>query len=313
MIHVRGNVMLRRFAIVVVLIAPACGGEPSTSASNEAGGSSAAGSAGAGSDSDAAAGGGAEGGTVAEAGASGSGGSSGAAGEGAPGPDGQDASLYVATFAEEFDTGFDTSVWNDHIWYESSDPTKNYAVEGGSLKIWPERNAAGNFVNRTIDTDGKYTQTYGFFEMRAKLPIGKGVWPAFWIFNHIGDRRPEIDIMEAYPGGGPSSGWGDADLHPIAYGATIWLDAGQQGGAKMIATPDLSADFHTYGLKWEPSKQSFFFDGNEVYSAAVSMNDPMYIILDLWFGSASGQPDASTPTGPSNAFEVSYVRAWQLK
>jgi hypothetical protein len=42
------------------------------------------------------------------------------------------------------------------------------------------------------------------------------------------------------------------------------------------------------------------------------MSDPMYIVLSLWFGSASGTPDASTPTGRSNAFEINYVRAWRI-
>lgn len=91
--------------------------------------------------------------------------------------------------------------------------------------------------------------------MQAKLPVGKGVWPAFWLLGRHGDPRPEIDIMEAYPGGGPDSGWGDANLHPV----------------------------------------------------------PMFVLLDLWFGSASGTPDATTPTGEGNAYEVRYVRVWQLK
>lgn len=233
---------------------------------------------------------------------------------GEAGPDGQDPDDWVRTFTEEFEGGFDTAVWNDHIWYESANPTVNYRVQGGYLEIWPERDATGAFFNRTIDTDGNYEQTYGFFEMEARLPRGKGTWPAFWIFNHLGDRRPEIDIMEAYPGG---EGWGATDAEgvriPVAYGATIWIDASVQGGAAMISTPDLSADFHTYGLKWEAGRQTFYFDGVEVYAADVAMSDPMYLMLDLWFGSASGQPDDSTPTGPGNAYQVSYVRAWRAR
>jgi beta-glucanase (GH16 family) len=227
-------------------------------------------------------------------------------------PYGQVASGYTLSFQDEFNT-FNTSVWNDRIWYEASNPTKNYTVSNGSLKIWPQRDATGKFFNRTIDTDGKYYQTYGYFEIEAKLPIGKGTWPAFWLFNHIGTRRPEIDIMEAYAGGGPNSGWSDANLHPTAYAPTIWLDAGRLGGTKTILTPDLSAGFHKYALKWEPNKQTFYFDGKEVYSANVTMPDPMYIMLDLWYGSASGQPDSTTPTGISNSYEINYVRAWKFK
>ena len=218
---------------------------------------------------------------------------------------------FTLTFQDEFDT-WNTAKWNDTIWYEASNPTKNYAVSNGSLKIWPQRDATGKFFNRTIDTDGKYYQTFGYFEVEAKLPVGKGTWPAFWLFNHIGTRRPEIDVMEAYAGGGPNSGWSDANLHPTAYAPTVWIDAGNLAGTKTILSSDLSAAFHKYAVKWEANKQTFYFDGREVFSVNVSMGDPMYIMLDLWFGSASGQPDSTTPTGVGNSYEVNYVRAWKL-
>jgi beta-glucanase (GH16 family) len=229
-----------------------------------------------------------------------------------PQPFGQTGKFSLA-FSDEFNgSTLDAAKWNDRIWYETANATKNYAVSNGSLKIWPQRDATGKFFNRTIDTDGKYYQTYGFFEIEAKLPIGKGTWPAFWLFNHIGTRRPEIDIMEAYAGGGPNSGWSDANFHPTAYAATIWIDAGNLGGTKTMVTSDLSAAFHKYALKWEAGMQTFYFDGKPVYSKAVAMPDPMYIMLDLWYGSASGQPDNTTPTGIGNSYEVNYVRAWKL-
>jgi beta-glucanase (GH16 family) len=222
------------------------------------------------------------------------------------------------TFDEEFNS-YDSSKWNDHIWYQSSDATKNYTVESGALKIWPQPNASGNFVDRTIDTDGKFYQTYGYFEMEAKLPYGKGTWPAFWLLNHdsAAPYRPEIDILEAYAGGGPNSGWSDASLHPTTFSSTIWpqgIDGGPQGGFKMFENlGDLSSTFHKYAVKWEPSKITFYYDGTQVYSVNVSMSDRMYILLDLWFGSASGTPDSTTPTGKTNSYTVNYVRAWQFK
>ncbi len=227
-------------------------------------------------------------------------------------PYGQTGTNWTMTFSDEFTgTALNAARWNDTIWYETSNPTKNYTVSNGSLKIWPQRDATGKFFNRTIDTDGKYYQTYGYFEIEAKLPIGKGTWPAFWLFNHIGSRRPEIDIMEAYAGGGPASGWSDANFHPTAYAPTVWIDASRLAGTKTILTSDLSAAFHKYAVKWEANKQTFYFDGREVYSLAVTMPDTMYIMLDLWYGSASGQPDNSTPTGIGNSYEINYVRAWK--
>jgi beta-glucanase (GH16 family) len=230
-------------------------------------------------------------------------------------PYGQNASQYTAlTFDEEFDNGFNTNVWNDHDWYETANSTQNYNVANGTLNIWPQQDSTGNFFNRTIDTDGKFYQTYGYFEIEAKLPVGKGTWPAFWLFNHIGNRRPEIDIMEAYAGG--TSPWGqviNGQPHPTMFSSTIWKDETVQAGMQKVNTGDLSTAFHKYAIKWEPNKQTFYFDGQPVFTANVTMSDPMYIMLDLWFGSASGTPDGTTPTGPGNAYQVNYVRAWQLK
>lgn len=230
-------------------------------------------------------------------------------------PYGQKASDYVLTFAEEFDS-FNPSVWNDHIWYEKPNPTKNFTVEKGVLKIWPQRDATGKFFNRTLDTDGRFEQKYGYFEMEAKLPRGKGTWPAFWLFAHPGKRRPEIDIMEAYPGG--IDPWGYTDdsgvSRPTAYGATVWLDEGVSAGTRQYdAGKDLSARFHKYAAKWEPGRITFYLDGKETYFVEAHMTDPMYIIVDLWFGSSSGEPDESTPTGKANSFEINYIRAWQFR
>ena len=232
-------------------------------------------------------------------------------------PFGQDANAYALTFSEEFNA-LDTNLWNDAMWYEKSNATKNYAVEDGKLKIWPQRDASGKFFNRTLDTDGKYYQTYGYFEVEAKLPMGKGTWPAFWLFNHINERRPEMDVMEAYAGG--AAPWGFKDdqgiAHPQAYAPTVWKGdkEGQLVGTRQYDTgTDLSAGFHKYAVKWEPNKQTYYFDGKEVLVVNTTMGDPMYLMLDLWYGSASGTPDDSTPQGKQNSFEVNYVRAWKFK
>lgn len=141
-----------------------------------------------------------------------------------PEPYGQDASLYTLSFDDEFvGNALDSTKWTDHIWYDQATSTHDYAVGGGSLKIWPERNSAGQFAERILVTDKKYYQTYGYFEMEAKLPIGAGSWPAFWLLNSDSptNGEPEIDIMEAYSGD-TTGYWGDANKHPIRYGATFF-------------------------------------------------------------------------------------------
>ena len=239
-----------------------------------------------------------------------------------PAPFGQNASLYKLTFADEFENGFNSAVWNNRIFYDTTSANPiNYTVENGALKIWPMLNSAGKYFDRTIDTDGKYTQTYGYFEIEAKLPIGAGTWPAFWLFNHIGARRPEIDIMEAYAGG--ADPWGstvNGQRHPTQYGVTIWregsVDLGRdQIGMAKIPTADLSAAFHKYALKWEPNGFTAYFDGQQVYTVGGSMPDPMYLMLDLWFGGTSGTPSTTNTgmQGKANSYEIRYIRAWQFK
>lgn len=250
------------------------------------------------------------------------------------GPTGEDASQYTMTFDDEFNgTSLDTAKWNDHQWYENNNPTVNYAVENGALEIWPQRDSTGNFFDRTLTTDGKFSQAYGFYEIEAKLPYGKGTWPAFWLYGHPCETssntcRPEIDVMEAYAGGGPGSGWSDSNLHPNNYGMTLhqanpdYSVSNVPYATKMrdfspfSTTPvDLSASFHKYGVKWDPMSITFYFDGKPIgtsYADTTSYyKQAMYLNLDLAFGSVSGTPDSTTPTGKSNAYVVNYIRVWK--
>ena len=235
-------------------------------------------------------------------------------------PFGQNPNLYtLPTFWDEFEgTSLDRSKWNDIIWYNPPDEVSaaiNYKVSNGSLKIWP----LSPYKNRTIDTDGKFTQLYGYFEIEAKLCRGRGVWPAFWLFAHPGSLRPEIDIMEAWPGGGPSTGWGTSDLRPDTFAFTAWSDTITRiGGSKLrdyLGAQLLDNTFHIYGLKWESNGVTMYFDGQQLGPKILySYTHPMYIMLDLWYGGPSGTPNTSeTPQGETNSFEIKYVRAWQFK
>lgn len=243
----------------------------------------------------------------------------------APTPFGQDSSRYALAFAEEFDgNALDPSRWNDRIWYLPRSGSPDCRVAHGKLKIWPHRDAAGRWLERIINTDGKFYQTYGYFEMEAKLPYGRGLWPAFWLINRDDQSmpnplRPEIDIMEAYPGEGRGY-WSKIDLKPIAYSVTIWpVGAQGQKGSKdaagrgVVKTPDLSAGFHKYGMQWEPKKISFFFDGKPVYSLNVEISHRMFLLVNLQYGSESGNPDSTTPAHPGNAFEINYIRTWLIR
>lgn len=229
----------------------------------------------------------------------------------------QDVSLFSLAFQDEFNsTSLDRTKWSDHIWYDPPSDTRDYGVSDGKLKIWPQPDASGRFRERILTTAGKFEQTYGYFEMEAKLPVGAGCWPAFWLLNSDSPPgEPEIDVMEAYPGD-RSGYWANAKQHPMRYSVSYFQKGANQPGLQGTSAPltsDLSAAFHKYGVKWEPGKLSFYFDGKLVYSADVSMTRKMYILVDMQYGSASGPVDGTTPLGPGNSFEINYVRAWKFK
>jgi beta-glucanase (GH16 family) len=241
-------------------------------------------------------------------------------------PVGQSQGAWTLSFADEFSgPSLDTSKWSDQIWYgdRNADGTVNYDLSDGVLRMWPALNRSGQFFNRTFHSDGKFQQKYGYFEARMNLPRGRGAWPAFWLLGRYDGQapyRPEIDIMEAYPGGGDSSGWGTSDLRPTTYGVSFHTDNGSEAtrssaGPFKVTQPDLSADFNVYGFKWESGGRMAWYlngvqQGTTVFPGLDSQAMSLY--LDLWFGSASGTPNiAETPRGPSNSFEVDYVRVWR--
>lgn len=279
----------------------------------------------------------------------GTGGGTGDTGTGGSGPTpvGPSAALYGPIhFQDEFSgTALNTLNWNDEIWYGDNDgeahTQQNYSVTNGSLHIWPYQNPSGKWMRRTIDTDGKQYLKYGFYEARMKLNQGYGTWPAFWIFNHVGDQRPEIDIMEAYPGGSvrpgapAGSNWGTTDSvsKPLNFAATAHRTLGSTIGQRKrieegLGNSDLSADYHVYGCHWDSEGIQFYFDGQPMGSklltgGALTTYD-MYFMLDLWYGTTSGDGQtAGDPNAPpsgvnqpvkgiGNSFIIDYFRCWPL-
>jgi beta-glucanase (GH16 family) len=152
-----------------------------------------------------------------------------------------------------------------------------------------------------LTTYRSFTQQGGYFEMRAKLPAGKGIWPAFWMLPADGSWPPELDAMEVL-GHDPSTIF--MTVHSNLTGAHTQT----QGSAKV---PDTSAAFHTYGVLWEASKITWYFDGQPVYTTAPpsDLNKPLYILVNLAVGGDwPGNPDATTPF-PA-VYQIDYVRAY---
>jgi beta-glucanase (GH16 family) len=159
--------------------------------------------------------------------------------------------------------------------------------------------------------------TYGFYEVRAKLPCARGTWPAIWMLPTKMVEWPddgEIDIMEQV-GAEPNLIY--ASLHT---GLFNHVQKTQRSVQKLL--PASCSAFHTYQLDWKPDSITIGFDGRAFMrvrnnqpggKGAWPFNTPFYMILNLAMGgdwaAAKGMDDAALP----QRMEVDYVRVWQRR
>lgn len=106
-----------------------------------------------------------------------------------------------------------------------------FHVDNGVLTITAQPLDGDNYASGLILTSSTFDQTYGYFEMRAQLPEGQGLWPAFWMAASDGTWPPELDIMEVL-GNDPTK------LYTTAH--TRGLDGGDGGVGFAPDIPDLS-------------------------------------------------------------------------
>jgi len=154
------------------------------------------------------------------------------------------------------------------------------------------------YTSGIITTDHSFSQTYGYFEMRAELPTGQGIWPAFWLLPTDQSWPPEIDVMEMI------------GSKPNELNATIHYGNNQSTGFA-INEPGMTTGFHTYGVDWEPDYITWYFDGNAIAKTATpaGMNKPMYMLANLAVGGDwPGSPDGTTPF-PAD-MKIDYIRAY---
>lgn len=159
------------------------------------------------------------------------------------------------------------------------------------------------YYSGLLTTRQSFSQTYGYFEIKAELPTATGTWPAFWLLPANGHNPPEIDVLEA-------KGQETGDLHESLHDTS--LSGGQTGGTSYL--PDASSGFHTYGLLWDPSHLTYYVDGHEVYQVATpaDLNQPMYLVINEAVGAWAGTPDPSQYGGAASSFAIDYVRAYSL-
>lgn len=165
-----------------------------------------------------------------------------------------------------------------------------------------------NFASGAIFSWDSFTQTYGWFEARMKMPPPlAGLWPAFWLLPVNKTWPPEIDIVEQVA---KEPNKVNVNMH-VAASET----GSKTGGGSFVHSAPLSADFHTYGVDWRKDRTAFYFDGKKIFERATpaSHNVPMYVIVDLAVGGTwPGEPDVTGAVDYSKAdLEIQYVRVWQ--
>ncbi len=240
---------------------------------------------------------------------------------------------WALTFRDEFDepagTGVDTAKWtpvnkgdgfgNNELQFYT-DRTDNARTDGdGSLiiEVREESYMGREYTSARLESIDTFVQTYGRFEIRAKLPFGQGIWPAFWLLgNDIGEVSwpacGEIDIME-HVGRTPSTNYGS--LHGPGYsgGNPLSEQYMLENGARF------ADDFHEYAVEWEPDVVRWYVDENlyetrtpaDVPQGGEWVYDhPFFMILNVAVGGAfPGSPDDTT-TFPQRLL-VDYVRVYE--
>lgn len=226
---------------------------------------------------------------------------------------------------ENFDKpSLDETVWN----YELGDgcpnlcgwgnnerqiyTTQNHEIEDGKLIIHAKKE--GNVYSSTkITTKDKKVFQYGRMEARAKLPIGHGIWPAFWMLgqniSQVGwPKCGEIDILE-YIGREPQMVF--TTLHTQAsHGNTI--------NTKKTKIPEIEEGFHVFAFDWSKDKMDFFVDDVLVYTFQPEVknedtwpfNNPFYFILDVAIGGNFGGPAVDDTIFPQD-FIIDYIKVYQ--
>jgi len=225
------------------------------------------------------------------------------------------------TFSDEFNSQskVNTTKWNtfyrhspaiinSELEYYSPDAFKSTAT---TLKIAGEKrgvqiNQYGKFdyTSGVITTSHKFSQTYGYYELNAKVPTGLGFWPAWWLLpeNSDSDGAQEIDIMEMIMN------------QPNTVYTTFhcnYSTGGGMGKGTPITNFDTNA-FHRFGLQWLPGWLIWYVDGVQVFnfSSACVPNKPVYLLANLAIGGSWPAPPTAATVFPSY-FEIDYIRVYK--
>jgi beta-glucanase (GH16 family) len=191
----------------------------------------------------------------------------------------------------------------------------NPAFDPNAKDGWKRTRKVAEYTSAGIMTRGKAAWTYGRIEVRAKLPTGKGMWPAIWMLgsdqNQGWPACGEIDIMENV---GFDPDVIHANIHTKKYNHVMRTNKGDK---VTIAKP--YEDFHNYAIEWNPDRIDFFVDDLKYFTYANEGSGPdawpfdkdQYLILNIAVGGDwGGQQGIDDSKFPQRMY-VDYVRVYQ--
>ncbi|MHC0440088.1 glycoside hydrolase family 16 protein [Flavobacterium sp. 3-210] len=207
-----------------------------------------------------------------------------------------------------YNTGTGDGWGNNELEYYTTRP-ENVIISNGTLKIRAikEEYMGSHYTSTRMLTKGKFSFKYGRAEVRAKLPVGGGTWPAFWMLGDNIDTAPwpacgEVDILESV---GNNPNVNHSSLHSPGR-------SGNTPDTAITTVPNSATEFHVYAAEWSAESIKFYVDDNLFYTYANSSSTPFnanfFLILNLAMGgNFGGKVD---PNFTSATFEVDYVRVY---
>jgi beta-glucanase (GH16 family) len=246
---------------------------------------------------------------------------------------------YQLVYGDEFTSGtFNHSIWEQEnnssadSWHcyvdEPNRGGSNYDYSNGNTikLIIKEEKVTGTVYNWDVSPPLAYDKKYdystalfisrrlfihGYFEIRCKLPKGRALWPAFWLY---GEDWDEIDIFEIF---GHELNTIATNYHwkgNIGIGTncdeniTNWCHNSRN---IQIASPDFSEEFYTFGLEWSTSSLKFYLNNKLIRSIDKDCNvpkTPMRVVTGIGVSNFHGKPPSSIFPA---ALEVDYIRIYK--
>lgn len=222
-------------------------------------------------------------------------------------------------------SGVDSAKWTHEVggngWGNNEEQyytegTNNCYIQDNNLVIEAKKENKENskYTSARIVTKGKFDFKYGKVEMRAKLPYGQGIWPAFWMLGSNIDtvnwpNCGEIDIMENI---GKESRIVHGTMHGPGYSGNMGI------GLPYEITDDFKNDYHIFSVEWTENKVEWFVDGKKYHTMTPDnilgnrwvFNENFFIILNLAVGGNwPGYPDETTVF--PQKYYIDYVRVYK--